>query len=54
MTLAAQLAHIVAQALASGLSSIDLRCLEELLHAHRPRPDFAKPGDMLVVGLDGA
>lgn len=49
--LAASLAHIVAQARASGLTSIDLWSLEELLHTHHHRPDLLRRGDMLVVGL---
>ena len=49
--LAASLAHIVAQARASGLSSIDLWSLEELLHTHHHRPDLLRQGDMLVVSL---
>jgi hypothetical protein len=52
--LAAQLAHVVAQARAAGLSSIDLYALELLLWDHHTlmaQPDLVRPGDMLVVGL---
>lgn len=50
--LAAQLAHVVAQARAAGLTSIDLHALESLLWDHRhARPDLLRAGDMLIVGL---
>ena len=50
--LAAQLAHVVAQARAAGLTSIDLHALESLLwDHHHARPDLLRAGDMLIVGL---
>jgi 2-keto-3-deoxy-galactonokinase len=50
--LAAQLAHVVAQARAAGMASLDLWTLEGLLHEHQhARPDFVRAGDMLIVGL---
>lgn len=50
--LAAQLAHVVAQARAAGLSSLDLYALESLLwDHHHVRPDLVRAGDMLIVGL---
>lgn len=52
-TLHAQLTHIVRQARASGLTSIDLYSLEDLLYEHHPpRPDLVETGGMLVVHLD--
>ncbi len=50
--LAAQLAHVVAQARAAGMASLDLWTLETLLHEHHERrPDLLRPHDMLIVGL---
>jgi hypothetical protein len=50
--LAAQLAHVVAQARAAGMASLDLWTLEGLLHEHQhARPDLVRAGDMLIVGL---
>lgn len=52
MTIAHELAALVADARAHGLTVIDLAALERLLDARRPRPDLVRHGDMLVVGLD--
>jgi 2-keto-3-deoxy-galactonokinase len=49
--LAAQLAHVVAQARAAGMTSLDLWTLEGLLHEHHERRDLLRPHDMLIVGL---
>jgi hypothetical protein len=49
---AAEVAHVVKQARAAGLSSIDLWTLEDLLHEHHVRRDLVdKRADMLLVPL---
>lgn len=50
--LAARLQHVVRQARAAGMASLDLWTLEALLHEHQhARPDLVRAGDMLTVGL---
>lgn len=52
MTIAQQLAALVADARAHGLTVIDLAALERLLDARKHRPDLVRRDDMLIVGLD--
>lgn len=50
--LAARLTHVVHQARAAGMASLDLWTLEGLLHEHQhARPDLVRAGDMFIVGL---
>jgi hypothetical protein len=49
--LAARLTHVVHQARAAGMASLDLWTLEALLHEHHQRRDLLRRDDMLIVDL---